>query len=146
MKKLLLSVFLLIFATFTYGQKNKAFANPTLIYGSDFGNFFKTMYVQQNYDTLLYYTSKKSIKKFGKENLLKYYKDIDFAYVMKLKSKTVHNDTITLSYVAMINATQRIVKLDVVVENDTCRLLVDNILFHLGVTEDMVNDKKFTTK
>lgn len=96
--------------------------------GSDFGNFFKTLYAQGKYDEMINFTSKVSIEKFGKEKIINFYKnDLKFGYeIGKPHSQTVSGDTITLNYNANIIATKRVVRINVVVENDSCKILLPN--------------------
>lgn len=108
--------------------------NPVLIQGSSFGHYFQQLYKQGQFEKMVQMTSQKSIEKYGRDSVLKYYKNIDFGYKMKLKSQTINNNITTLNYESIIMGTTKITRLDVVVENDTCRLLLDNTLFHLGIT------------
>ena len=112
---------------------DKPYANPVLIYGTDFGRYFKMLYKTGDFDTMLKFTSQKSIDKFGKENILEYYKQMDFGYDMRLKSKTEKGELIVLNYDAKIVNTTRVVRINVVLENDTSKIVLDNIMFHLGI-------------
>ena len=72
---------------------------------------------------------------------------------MKLKSRVVHQNFTVLNYESIILVYKSMLgskydyyiskptKLYVVVENDTCRLLLDNTLFNLGITWDIANTK-----
>lgn len=113
--------------------------NPVLIQGSSFGHFFQQLYKQGLYDEMVRFTSDKSIKKYGSDSLIKYYRSIDFGYKMKLKSKFIQKDVTTLNYESDIVGGKHITRLCVVVENDTCRLLLDNTVFHLGITWRIAN-------
>jgi len=108
-------------------EKNEDFSNPVLIFGSSFGNYFQTLYKLGKYDKMLIFTSSKSIEKFGKEEILSFYRKMDFAYTIKLKSKTEDVGIIVLNYEAGIMATKHMLRMSVVVENDTCKILLDNI-------------------
>lgn len=100
--------------------------NPGLFAGTDFGNYFQRLYLNQDYTLMLKFTSKKSRKKFSDEQLLSYYRKMEFAYhPLKLKSKSIEGgDTIWLNYITNIQATQRMVRMPVVVERDTVRMLI----------------------
>jgi len=104
----------------------KPFANPTIIYGSSFGNFFQMLYKQGNFADMLKFTSSGSISKFGKENILKMYQNMAFAYDMKLKSMS-GKDTITLNYEAGIYATKHMIRMPVTVENDTTKIILQDL-------------------
>lgn len=126
----LLITFLLFFKFFeVQGQKsaaapNLSLSNPGLFYGTDFGNYFQRLYINQDYDRMLSYTSKQSRKKYGDIQLLDYYRSIDFAFPLELKSKSVQGDTIWLNYITNIQATKRMVRVPVVVERDTVRMVI----------------------
>jgi len=102
------------------------FSNPSVFMGSDFGNFFKILYAQGKYDEMIKFTSKTSIDKFGKDKVLEFYKnDLKFGYeIGKPHSKTVSGDTITLNYNANIVATKKVVRIKVIVENDSCKIVL----------------------
>jgi hypothetical protein len=102
------------------------YSNPSVFMGSDFGNFFKTLYAQGKYDEMIKFTSKSSLDKFGKDKVLDFYKnDLKFGYeIGKPHSQTVSGDTITLNYNANIIATKRVVRINVVVENDSCKIVL----------------------
>ncbi len=105
-------------------------SNPSVFMGSDFGNFFKILYAQGKFDEMIKFTSKTSIDKFGKDKVLDFYKnDLKFGYeIGKPHSQTVSGDTITLNYNANIIATKRIVRINVIVENDSCKIVLPNKL------------------
>jgi hypothetical protein len=105
-------------------------SNPSVFMGSDFGNFFKTLYAQGKFDEMIKYTSKTSIDKFGKDEVLDFYKnDLKFGYeIGKPHSQTLSGDTIILNYNANIIATKRVVRINVVVENDSCKIVLPNKL------------------
>ena len=104
----------------------KEFANPVLILGSSFGNYFQMMYKQGKFDDMLKFTSSGSIAKYGKKNIRKMYETMEFAYTMKLKSKT-GTDTTVLNYEAGIYATKHMIRIPVVVENDTVKIVIHNL-------------------
>lgn len=151
----ILSVFFFLKTTNLYSQPNKSspWNNPVLIEGSSFGNFFQSLYKIGDYDEMIRFTSKESIKKYGVDSIKRYYQSVDFGYKMKLKSRVVHQNFTVLNYESIILVYKSMLgskydyyiskptKLYVVVENDTCRLLLDNTLFNLGITWDIANTK-----
>ena len=105
--------------------ENKPFSNPALIYGSDFGNFFQTLYIQGEYETMLAFTSQMSIDLHGEDVILEHYKKMQFGYKLGKPKKMYDEDGIkTLVYIAEINATEVRTHLDIVIENDSCKIIV----------------------
>lgn len=115
-------------------SESKPFSNPAIIYGTDFGNFFKTLYRQGKFDDMISFTSEQSIDKFGEDNILEFYKnEMEFGYeIGKPQSQNKSGNVITLNYDADIDATKVVVRLDIVVENDSCKIVLPNKLkdFH----------------
>lgn len=104
------------------------FSNPAIIKGSSFGSFFITMLKTQNYKMALKFTSKKSIEKFGENKILKKYQDFKYNYQLTQKSITKENDIFTIAYTTNEFATSKIKKINVVIENDSCKLVLpDNL-------------------
>ena len=102
------------------------FSNPSVFMGSDFGNFFKILYAQGKFDEMIKFTSKTSLDKFGKDKILDFYKnDLKFGYeIGKPHSQVVSGDTVMLNYNANIIATKRVVRINVIIENDSCKILL----------------------
>ena len=74
----LLFIFCVCFTNNVFSQTPQdSWSNPVLIQGSSFGAFFQELYKQGQYNEMLKFTSKKSIDTYGKDNLIKYYKNID---------------------------------------------------------------------
>ena len=77
---------------------------------------------------MIKFTSVKSIKKFGFEKINELYSSMDFGYMIVLKSSHKNEDgTITLNYNASINSTNKVVRIRVLVENDSTKLLLQSI-------------------
>jgi hypothetical protein len=105
------------------------FSNPVLISGSSFGNVFQQFYKIGDYESLIKLTSQSSLHKFGKDIIQKYYKEMQFGYPLKLRSLTKLNGIYTLNYVTTINALIVVIRMDVVTERDSCRIVLkDNFL------------------
>ncbi len=107
------------------------YSNPFFIYATDFGNFFQTMYQHARYGQMMAFTSSVSIDKFAKDVILDFYKnELDFGYNIgdyPLSSGT-NGDTITINYKAKIMATDKIVRVNVIIENDSCKIVLpDNL-------------------
>ena len=134
MNRLVLLLLLLLCILFTEvkGQNVDAqlefdMSNPGMFAGTDFGRFFQRLYVNQQYDLMLTFTSHRSRQKYGDKELLEYYQKMDFAYPLELKSKVIEGDTIWLNYMTNIQATRRVVKMPVSVEGDTVRIIIRQI-------------------
>ncbi|MEK6829523.1 MAG: hypothetical protein AABY15_05345 [Nanoarchaeota archaeon] len=115
--------------------ENQVDINPSFmvtkdLVGTDFGNFFKTLYKQGKFEDMLAFTSSQSIDQFGKEVILDFYKNnLQFGYeIGKPHSQTVTGEIITLNYDANIIATKKVVRFNVVVENDSCKIVLPNNL------------------
>ena len=98
--------------------------NPTLIGGNGFGAMFITLVKTQLYDLLLKLTAKGTVKRYGKERLLAFYRGIRVAYKLKQVSASIHGDTTTVNYTTTEYATARIKMFLLVVEQDTVRLVL----------------------
>ena len=109
-------------------ESDKQYANPVFFggTGTSFGNYFQALYKIGRFDDMLKLTSSGSISKYGKANILKMYENMEFAYTIKLKSKT-GTDTIVLNYEAGIYATKSMVRIPVVIENDTAKIVLRNL-------------------
>lgn len=104
------------------------FSNPGFMAGSSFGEFFISMLRTQNYDMALRFTSKGSKNKFGMDVILDKYNSFKFNYKLTQKSMSQVGDTITIVYATNEMATGKLKKMTVVLENDTCKLVLpDNL-------------------
>lgn len=110
--------------------RGEDFSNPILMYGSDFGNFFQSMFERGKFENMLSFTSSESVEVHGREAILDFYKNkLQFGYELgKAKSQNVDGEVITLNYNANIDATTVVVRLNVVVENDSCKIVLPNNL------------------
>lgn len=108
------------------------FNDPSVFVGTDFGNYFQSMLERGEYEQMLMFTSSKSIKNFGRDVVLEFYMgdEIDFGYELgSLKSKKDYDSLIVLTYPnAIIMAEKTIIRINVVIENDSCKILLPNDL------------------
>ena len=109
-----------------YGS-DKPFSNPSFMMGTNFGQFFQTLYRLGKYDEMLKFTSSESIKKYGKKTILDYYENCDFGYNIKIRGRAEEGSYVILSYNATIMATNKIVRMKTVVENDSAKIVLDNL-------------------
>lgn len=104
------------------------FSNPAFIQGSNFGDFFVSMIKTQNYDMALKFTSKASIDKHGLNKIKEKYQNFKFNYNLKLVSKSKENNVTTLKFSTNEFATGKFKEIKVVVENDSCKLVLPDKL------------------
>lgn len=108
----------------------KPYANPAMIYGSSFGNIFQSFYRNNKYDLMISFTSYESIKRYGREKLLDYFKHrINFDYTLgNLSNITTENKYVILTYSkASAFATRKKVTIYCIVENDSVKLVLKNL-------------------
>jgi len=130
-RKWLLTLSIIFCSILSNAQEAPSFKNPVLIYGTSFGNYFQVLYRQAKYDEMIRFTSSKSITKFGYNYILAYYQHVQFGFKIKLKSRNVKGEITLLNYDATINATTCLFRIEVVLENDSCKLLLsDNFYSH----------------
>lgn len=106
---------------------DKPLSNPSFICGTSLGEMVQTFYKLGKYDEMVKFTSNETIKKYGKEKILNYYENCDFGYKLKINNKTNEGKYIILHYSAQILATNKIIKIKCVVENDTSKIVLDNL-------------------
>lgn len=103
-------------------------SNPILMYGSTFGNYFQAYYKVGDFDLLMKFTSKESIDKFGKHKILDAYENMQFAYKIKFKSmKNLGKDEWLMNYETEQNATIKMLRIKVKLENDTVKLVINDL-------------------
>lgn len=108
-------------------ESSKTFANPFLIEGSDFGHFFQALYKLGKFDDMVKFTSSGTLAQFGSTKVFEFYKTMDFAYDVKLKSHNNINDTIVLNYKPEIMASRHMIRMKVVIENDSTKVVLENL-------------------
>jgi hypothetical protein len=114
----------------TIRKAENLYANPSLIYGTSFGNFFQSLYRNNQFDLMLAFTSDRTIKQFGRNKLLKFYvHDFKFDYSQGQLSNIYHEgDTINLSYSkACIYGTRRKVVIPCCLERDTIKIILRSL-------------------
>ena len=129
MKKFIFVIFISIFANMIGSNviaQSKPFSNPAFIYGSDFMSFMQSLKKTGNYEMLLQFTASESIKKLGAEKVKTYYEE-KFTNMSKLKLQSVVNNsngTKTMNYTNMNVATSSSTFVTVVIEGDSCKLVL----------------------
>lgn len=99
-------------------------SNPELFLGSGMGAAFMSFIKTQNFDLALQFTSKESIENHGKEKILEKYKSLKTNYTLTRTSKVVDGDYTTLRYTTNEFATSKYKDFVVVVENDSCKIVL----------------------
>lgn len=111
-------------------QKANTYSNPALINGSSFGHYFQCLYRLGLFNDMLRFTESGSVQRFGKDQILSFYQSkLKLDYELgKLTNVMRRGDTLELTYSrAKIDATRRVIRLRVIVENDTCKLILPNL-------------------
>lgn len=108
---------------------DKPFSNPAIIQGSSFGHFFQSLLRTGQYAIMLRFTSRSTRNKLGDERLIDYYqKEMQFGYELGKLKTVIGHDTLLLIYPeAQLQATRMIVKLKVLIEQDTSKLLLERL-------------------
>lgn len=99
-------------------------SNPVLILGSSFGKVFQGYYKIGDYEKLLQLTSKQTRKQYSDSIIIKYYQQMQFGYRLKLISMKKHEEYFILNYTTNISATESIISMKLIVELDTCRIVL----------------------
>lgn len=103
-------------------------STPSLFGGSGFGVAFVSYIKTQNYDLALQFTSKESIDKHGSKTILDMYKGLKVDYNLKQASESKEGGYTTLRYTTNEFATNKYKDFVVVVENDSCKLVLPDKL------------------
>ena len=96
--------------------------DPIFYAGSSFGSYFQSLFKQGLFDELVELTDGKSRSTIGDSIIRGYYRNIDFAFEIKLKSMTNAGSMTWLNYEANIQATKQIFRFPVVIEQNFCNV------------------------
>jgi len=102
-------------------------SDPAFMMGTSLGILFKTYYKVGDFSKMLTYTSRSTIEKYGAEKLRYMYRSLDLGYDMKLTNMTTEGKEKILHYEIAINATKKVKRLHVVIENDTARIVPQHL-------------------
>lgn len=103
------------------------FSNPAIIYGVDFLTFFKSLRKLGKYNEMIQFTSNQTLIQYGESHLKSYYEN-KFTNMSKSKLTNIEKigeSTYTLFYTNKENATKRAFQFDVVIENDSTKLILN---------------------
>lgn len=104
------------------------YSDPNLFLGSGVGPAFMSFVKTQNFELALQFTSKESIDKYGREVILDKYKSLKTNYTLKKVSTSTSGGQTILRYTTNEFATSKFKDFVVVVENDSCKILLPSNL------------------
>jgi hypothetical protein len=100
-------------------------SNPVLIGGSSFGNIININYKLGKFDELYRLTNSSLKSSMSKQEIVNTYRKLPMGFDLDFPmNKTEDSGVIWLHYAVEINATKKVMRMPVVVENDTCRLML----------------------
>lgn len=100
--------------------------NPAIMLGSDLGSIIRKAYQIGNYELMFQFTANETIQKVGRDKLMNCYKNLDMGKEIKLKSITEEGDVHIMNYESINQATKVMVRLPVIIENDTAKIIPSN--------------------
>ena len=119
-------------------QNQNNWDNPVLIGGASFGNIINVNYQLGLFDELYRLTNSTLKSSLSKQDIINKYRNLPMGFDLDFPiNKTDENGIIWLHYSAEINATKKIMRMPVVVEDDTCRLML--LLFENELNRITVN-------
>lgn len=129
MKNVILILIAILGLTFGSFAQIPNINKPELFGGPNgFGSSFASFLVYKQFDLALKFTSKESIKKHGTEAILKFYRSYKFNYKLTRSSVDTDGKYVNLRYKTNEIATGVTKNFVVVVENDSCKLVLpDNL-------------------
>lgn len=112
--------------------------NPVLIGGASFGNIINVNYQLGLFDELYRLTNSALKASLSKQGIINKYRNLPMGFDLDFPiNKTDENGIIWLHYSVEINATKKIMRMPVVIEEDTCRLML--LLFENELNRIAVN-------
>lgn len=109
--------------------------NPVLIGGASFGNIINVNYQLGLFDELYRLTNSALKSSLNQQDIITKYRNLPMGFDLDFPiNKTYENGIIWLHYSVEINATKKIMRMPVVIEEDTCRLMLllfENELNHI---------------
>lgn len=106
------------------------FKNPSLMAGTDLLSLIRRYYTNQDYNSMLTFTSRRSINQYGESRILEFYKSSNLlGPEVKLKSIKYHSDSLmcTMKYEVIIFGTTHLRNVNCSLENDTAKLYLCNL-------------------
>ena len=98
-------------------------SNPVLIGAASFGNIINVNYQLGQFEELYRLTNSSLKSSLTKQEIINKYRSLPMGFDLDFPmNRTEENGTIWLHYAVEINATKKIMRMPIVVEEDTCRL------------------------
>ena len=116
----------------TEEKPNYVLNQPAFFMGSDFMHFMQACRKIGDIDRMVQFTHSESIKRYGTNKVKEFYKHTNITYEMELKSIQKEDSVYVMNYVSNKFATKGVVRFNVVVENDTCKLVLPYHLSKFG--------------
>ena len=112
--------------------------NPVLIGGASFGNIINVNYQLGLFDELYRLTNSALKASLSKQGIINKYRNLPMGFDLDFPiNRTDEKGIIWLHYSVEINATKKIMRMPVVIEEDTCRLML--LLFENELNRIAVN-------
>jgi hypothetical protein len=110
--------------------KDKGMSNPIMLSaagGSDIGRLFNAYYRTGQVDKMIPLLDSKTKQTFSKEDLRKMLVNLQYGYDMKLSGAQKDGNRYTINYLCQIAQTKVVKQLNVIVEDDTARVVPMNL-------------------
>jgi hypothetical protein len=110
--------------------KDKGMSNPIMLSaagGSDIGRLFNAYYRTGQVDKMIPLLDSKTKKTYSKEELQKMLVNLQYGYDIKLSGAQKDANRYTINYLCQIAQTKVVKQLNVVVEDDTARVVPMNL-------------------
>jgi hypothetical protein len=98
---------------------------PALYMGSTFGQYLRICKITGNYPQLLACTSMETRRKYNDSLLTDFFQNTQFSFALRLKAIKWNGEKFTMFYNTTIEATQKTIQINGVIENDSCKLILD---------------------
>jgi hypothetical protein len=111
-------------------QVDNGMTNPLMLSaagGSDIGRLFNAYYRTGQVDKMIPLLDSKTKQTFSKEDLRKMLVNLHYGYDMKLSGAQKDGNRYTINYVCQIAQTKVVKQLNVIVEDDTARVVPMNL-------------------
>jgi hypothetical protein len=110
--------------------KDKGMSNPIMLSaagGSDIGRLFNAYYRTGQVEKMILLLDSNTKQTFSKEDLRKILVNLHYGYDMKLSGAQKDGDRYTINYLCQIAQTKVVKQLNIVVEDDTARVVPMNL-------------------
>lgn len=109
-------------------MNERPYSNPALIYGTDIFSLLTALSRAGDDVSVLRFTEKSCVQKYGKEKVIEFYRRTGFEKRLTAIKK-VNDSTYLMNYTAKIYATNSLMQIKAVMQNDTAKLCItDEVL------------------